>query len=224
MKPLTLPEGTTANIKRRVEYTERKLGLTRTKYQDNPWYWGKAVPPPELTDTQYCTTVRLHNSDVRQFYHLLAKCSAKTPPSERTEVLTPEAAADFWPGLLILDVPLERWDRDHYQNRIEHLYDVLRGVKSEGVTLSTKALTPQQACAVISLFGGVFASGFDNELRPEVPKGYDRLFFSHTGDYEWCSHCGAIATDDVRERIAKCRKKCGGMGCELKREVGESYE
>ncbi len=163
-----------------------------------------------------CEVAERHNAEVRWFYDRLREWSAK--PVKGGETITPEGAATFWPGLSLIDVPPERWTTDYYRSRMDALYGAMRGQESdaEGMTLDAKKpLTAEQAGAIINLIGQWLDPG---DLRLSVPNGHDSLRSSEDGGYSWCEGCGAVAEEDVDERIGCCRKR---GGCPLRRDYGE---
>ncbi len=121
-------------------------------------------------------------------------------PQPPPVMMTPEDAQSFWHGLQQIYVPAHRWTSNYYRDRMEHVYKVLRGSESEGVTFDCKGLSPKRAAAVINLFSE-FLDRYD--LRLDVPKGRDQLASSSDGEYDWCEKCGAVDPDDGRA----CRKK-----------------
>lgn len=200
--PLTVPAGTLAACQAHVAHVEEKLGFEATKYGDNPAHWKSTTPRAGVTDEVLCETARTHNEWVHWLYQRFGAWSA-TPPTGDTESLTPEDAQTFWHGLQEIDVPAARWTADYYRNRMEHVYEVLRGRGSEGVILDARALTEQQAGAVMRILETYLDA---HDLRLEVIRGRDCL----TDDYAWCEKCGAVD----REEAADCRKR----GCPVRAE------
>jgi hypothetical protein len=85
---------------------------------------------------------------------------------------------------------------------MEHLYEVMRGRESNGVTFDVKPLTEKQAAQVINLFSEFLDP---DDLRLNVPDGRDYLASSADGGYEWCDKCfKPIAEDDTSCRRRKC--------------------
>jgi len=201
--PLSVPAGTKDSCIAHVTGVEQKLCIPRVQYKDNPPHWDTLFKwdIKAIDDALLCETVIEHNQWVQSLYEAFGKWS-KTPVADGEE-LTPADAQEFWFGLELLEVPLEKWTQDYYRNRMEHLYEVMRGRDSEGVSFDTKALTVRQAAEVIILFSEYLDSG---DIRLDVPAGYDELAASSDGGYEWCDRCGkAIHPDD----IARChRRKC----------------
>jgi hypothetical protein len=192
--PLTCPKGTLAKIQQHVRETEEVLRLKTTKYLDNPPHWDHFAwreVVPELDDKVLCGAVSEHNAWVHRIYGKFAKWSA-TPPGGETETITPEQAQTFWHGLEELTVEPERWTADYYRERMNAMYDVLRGRETEGTTLGADPLTAEQADAVIGLVS-VYLDTHD--IRLSVCKGEDHL--TDSDGYMWCSRCGAINSDDA---------------------------
>jgi len=127
------------------------------------------------------------------------------PLSGEKETISVERAAEFWPVLtLSIDVPYWRWTAEHYHNRMEHAYEVMRGRSSEGEHFDEEPLSVRQANAVIRVFSRWMD---EHDVRLEVPVGHDHLARSDTGGYDWCEHCGAISEYDVRNRAAECDRR-----------------
>lgn len=199
--PMIVPKGTLENAVARVAAVEETLGIKRSQYKDNLVHWDHWDPEfragfPSADDKLLCETAREHNDWVRLFYDQLADW-AKNPPTDG-EKITPEQAAEFWPGLRMIEVRVERWTVEYYRNRAEHFYEVLRGRESEGTIWPTDVpLTPEQAGAVTWLFGFLDPG----DLRLEVAKGEDHL--SDSDEYDWCERCGAMPQDET----PNCRQK-----------------
>lgn len=198
--PLMVPKGTKDVCVEHVLEVERTLSIPREKFKDNPPYWDTCFKWKRSVDDEVlCETVIEHNEWVRSLYESFGSWSKN--PVVDGEVLTPEDAQQFWFGLRQLDVPIERWTADYYRNRMEHLYEVMRGRPSEGVDFDTKALTVRQAAQVILLFSAYLDGG---DIRLNVPAGHDELAASCDGGYEWCEKCcRAIDPDDIKN----CRRK-----------------
>lgn len=176
------------------------------------------------------TAVRSHNSFVEGFYEQLGKWSEEPPAVgshrglygakvEAVEELRPEDSAQYWGGLAKLEWPREHWTKDHFTEHMEHLYEVLAGRESRGVTIDCKPLEADQISALIVLFEAEldqwnydrrFAVPLDEELE-----SYDRIACSDEGGYDWCSHCGPINSDDFRKRCEICPRRGTGE-CELR--------
>lgn len=197
-EPMIAPKGTLSSIIAHVEGVEETLGLKREQFNDNPVHLNYDWLTDDIDDKVLCKTVSEHNEWVRTLYDLIAEW-VESPVADG-ETITPEDAATFWHGLRILDVPTNRWTGDYYRSRMEHLYEVMRGRPSEGVTLDADPLTPKQAGAIVCLFSGWLDP---QDLRLEVPKDCDHLASSYHGEYDWCERCGAVLpeyADSCRER------------------------
>lgn len=233
-KALTVPGGTKKDALAHVADVAGKLQLKYVppyegNLKDNPLYpghwdsWNQDFS--KLDADLVCKTVEDHNNWVRYMYEQLGVWS-KTPfvPTafiKKSEQLTPADARDFWHGLEQLTVPPEMWTRDYYRARMESLYSVMRGEKSEGVTFDAKPLTQQQAGAVIN----IFSTYLDNhDLRLDVVQspgrgfnGQDRLASSEDGGYTWCS--GDKRGEGCYKPIDyDCLGECRRRNCPLKSE------
>lgn len=189
---LMVPKGTLAGILCHVQEVEFVFGLETEQYLDNPPHWKATKPTKQISDDVYCDTASRHNDWVRRLYRLFGEWS-KSPAADG-EQLTPENAKTFWHALTTFDVPPERWTADYYRERMEHLYRVMRGRDSEGVTFDAKALNIKQAAAVITLFDQYLDPA---DLRLDVPNGRDYLASSSDGGYDWCEKCGPMVWEDV---------------------------
>ena len=206
-KPIRVPAGTLADCQSHVASVEKTLGYETTLYLDNPKHWlARNKPKDGVTNEVFCETAMRHNHWVYWLYDRLEEWSKKKPEG-KTEKLTPKDAATFWHGLEEIHVPVERWTRDYYQDRMEHLYEVMRGRANEGVTFDPKALTVKQAAAVICLFSEYLDA---HDIRLDVPNGHDYLASSYDGGYVWCEKCGPVHPDEEE----CCRKR----GCPLRAE------
>lgn len=201
-KAMTVPAGTLKACQDHVRLVEASLGYEATRYKKNPAHWRTTVPREGVSDKDFCAVAMRHNGWVRYFYWQLEEW-AKKKPTGATERLTKAGAQTFWHGLQEIDVPAGRWTKDYYRDRMEHLYEVMRGRESEGVTFDVKALTPRQAEQVIILFSFLDPG----DIRLAVPKGKDRLASSDDGEYVWCEKCGAKDTEEADD----CRKR----GCPI---------
>jgi len=190
-----VPKGTLQELSNNFKALENALGCTIPEST-----WEKNVNPPVFVE-MLCSFVDRHNKAVIRFYGLL---EAKLEQSFGTEVITPEIAATFWKQLKIIELSPKFWSGDYYRDRMEHLYDVLRGRESEGVTWSKGAkLTPTQAANVINLIASYLEPNH-SDLRLDVPKGHDYLASSYDGGYEWCDRCNAAIADSD---IGDCKKR-----------------
>lgn len=197
-KPIMCPKGTFAAIMSHIQNVEETLGLKREQYDNNPVHWNYDWLTDDLDNEVVCQIVEMHNRWVRWLYEEIADW-AKNPVADG-EAITQEDAQKFWHGLRTLNVPTERWTGQYYRFRMEHLYEVMRGRPSEGVSLDAEAMTPDQAGAVIRLFSEYLDP---QDLRLEVPKDCDHLASSFYGEYDWCERCGAVLpeyADGCRER------------------------
>jgi hypothetical protein len=193
-----VPHGTIRSCQRHVTEVERVLGFRKTRYKKNPAHWDKRVRV-DVTDEVFCETATNHNRWVVHFYEDLAKWSADKPSGE-VEKLTNRIAQTFWHGLEPIVVPVQRWTNDYYRDRMEHVYDVMRGREDEGASLGTEPLTTRQAAGVVILFAEFLDRG---DIRLDVPNGYDDLRASYDGGYDWCETCGPMVWEDVGD----CRKR-----------------
>lgn len=197
-KPITAPKGTLAKMRTHVAYIEEALGLDGAEGWRFPKY-------EDVEDKVLCEKALDHNCWVEWVWDRFEAWFREAPRGE-TETITPEDAATIGHALQPINPPVERWDRRYYRNRMEHLFEVMRGRGSEGVSFDEKALTPKQAGAVISLFSFYLDS---DDIQLEVPKGADKLASSYDGEYEWCEKCGAVWPDDAGD----CRKR----GCPVRK-------
>ena len=212
-KAIRVPKGTFERCLNHVKDVEKKLGLETTQYQDNPPHWKSTIPKEGVTDELYCRVASNHNRFVQYLYADLAKWSKTILKKANSELLTPSRAAKFWHGLQTIEVPPHRWTRDYYRDRMEHVYEVLRGVESEGCTFDAKRLTIKQAAAVIRVFEQYLDK---HDLRLDVPNGHDRLKSSHDGGYVWCEKCGPVDGEEVDTKSRFCRRR----QCPIKAEYG----
>lgn len=213
-KPIRVPVGTLQRALAHVDEVTKTLGFKVEKYKDNRAHWRVKEPGKRVTDAEYCRTVDEHNRWVRCFYADLAGWSNTILNGATSELLTVEGAASFWHGLQLLDVPPARWTKRYYRDRMEHLYEVMRGRPDQGVTMDAKPLSAKQAAAVINLFAAYLD---DHDLRLDCPNGHDMLKSSYDGGYTWCEKCGPVDENDVLEQADRCRKR----GCPIKAEYGD---
>jgi hypothetical protein len=149
-KPLYCPPGTLAGIMAHVDQVQETLHLKTEQFLNNPPHWMNRRLYDGIDDAIVCETIRRHNEWVRDLHTRFAKWAQA--PAEGAEVITPDDAKTFWHALACLEVDPDRWTRDYYRNRMEHLYEVMRGRDNEGVSLDeVKPLTQAQAAAVIGL-------------------------------------------------------------------------
>lgn len=186
-------KGTYDRILKHVNDTERRLGIRREYYNgDCRWnHW--PLVAKEIDDKEYCDAVECHNAMVQYFYSEC--CEATNEPTEkRPDRITPDMAKNLFIGLSELDVPPERWTRGYYQNRMEAMYQTLRGNPTEGMSIDSEPLSLKQARDVIVLFAQYLDK---NDIRLDVCKGQDELTDSYSEGYFWCAKCGAVDYDDL---------------------------
>ena len=193
------PVGTMAEIRQHVEWVEETLGIEREKYLENPVRWKTGYRYEGIDDEVLCEVASEHNRWQKRLFDDFQKW-ADNKPGEGMEEITPEYAEWFFPALQEIIVPVQRWSRDYYQERMEVYYEAMRGREAEGITLGCRPLSVQQANAVVWLFSQILD---EHDIRLEVPKGCDSLYSSDDGGYEWCEKCGAVLPDDA----AWCKKR-----------------
>lgn len=224
-KTLTVPAGTKTQALDHVNEVQRLLNLElEPPYKGNLEAYGDLYPShwdtwkrnerwEKLDDKLLCDTVEQHNRWVRSMYENFGQYAEKpfvATPHVGTEELTPADAREFWHGLTVLEVPVERWTRDYYRARMEALYEVMRGRPEEGMDFDAHPLSQQQAAAVIRLFEQ-YVDGHD--LRLDVVQqpgrgfnGLDLLASSYDGGYAYCDGCFKAIDPDS---IGDCkRRKC----------------
>jgi hypothetical protein len=211
-QPLFAPKGTLHSIMEYVAHIESTLKLTSEKYGDNPAHWTRQSKRFDgIDDKTLCREVSAHNAWVRTLYRQFSDWSKN--PVRGGEKITPQAAQKFWHALERLDVPVSRWTDDYFRERMESIYEAMRGRESDGATFDAKPLSPEQANAVLNLFSFLDVG----DIRLEVPVGCDYLASSAEGEYSWCEKCGAIAEDEVAHRSRFCRKP---GGCPIREQCG----
>jgi hypothetical protein len=201
-KPMRVPAGTMARIESQIRATESALGFKREKYRNNPERWVTHTVGDDIDDKIACHAVSEHNRFSFWLWRRIHEWS-KQHPDGKTEVLTVKKSAALFPFLGQIDLSPERWTADFYQERMDEVYEVMRGRPTNGIIFDAKALTPAQADAIITLFSGCLDI---HDVRLAVPKGHDSLARSDDGGYQWCDKCFcAIAESD----IGCCgKKKC----------------
>lgn len=213
-KTLQAPAGSLAEIKAHVAEVERTLGLKQTSNgPGHATYWDYATRPDgksaaDMNHDLLCRTVSDHNAWVREIYQIFGEWSKGAP--EPSETISPEDAAAFWHGLTELVAPPSRWSSDYYRERMEHVYEVMRGRKDAGVVLGAPSLSPKQAAAVIRIFSEYLP---DHDLRLDAPHGKDFLASSSDGGYDWCETCCRPMIFD--EAVLSCKRR----KCALKDEI-----
>jgi hypothetical protein len=228
LKPIEVKAGTLAMIESHKAMLVEVFGLSGDPSQ---WHWTISsklrtrcvpsshrmdlVPAREddaglLTDKHVRAISCAHRRLVDVVWARIATDQA-APLGEEPETITVEQAAEFWPVLsLSIDVPFWRWTAEHYHDRMEHAYEVMRGRSSEGVHFDEEPLTIRQANAAIRIFSQWMD---EHDVRLEVPNGHDMLKRSDTGGYDWCEHCGAIDEYEVRSEVSGCER---GKDCPLR--------
>lgn len=212
-KAIVVPAGTVKRCQDHVAGVESLLGIKSERYRRNPRHWIRPIPIEGVSDEVLCKTAMEHNAWVRHFFTKTQEWS-KAKPTGDTEKMTPRDAQTFWHGLEDIKVPTERWTDEYYRDRMNHLYEVMRGNESEGVTFDEKPLTPRQAAQVINMFSFLDPG----DARLDVPRGCDYLASSEDGGYDWCerSGCGAMHPDDWPH----CLKR----GCPIRAEFDRDDE
>jgi len=209
-KPVTVPKGTLAKILERVHFTENELGYEIEESPNGHRYWRDKKPKDGISDEVFCQVASKHNSFVIALYEELERYSEM--PAVDGETLTIEQSEGYWYGLVTIHVPIEKWTEDYYRERMDELYETMRG-RGEAVTFDSKPLTPRQAADVMNIFSQYLDKW---DLRLDVPKGHDYLASSNDGGYYWCEKCGAVTEEDA----ANCTKR----KCPIKAEWGEEEE
>jgi hypothetical protein len=154
-----------------------------------------------LTDSHVREIANAHRLFVDAIW---ARMSAQGQGCDELETISVEKAAEFWPVLyLSIEVPYWRWTAEHYHNRMEHAYEVMRGRSSEGEHFDEEPLSIRQANAVIRVFSRWMDA---DDVRLEVPNGHDELKRSDDGGYSWCENCGAVDGSEVRWQAARCER------------------
>jgi hypothetical protein len=212
-KAIRVPVGT-------IAWAERHLARLREVFflDDDRADWYRQVghviaDGKTITDDALCDIATKHDLFVDAMWSAIANNKEHTGKTER---LTPKKAAQLWPGFTMqITVPANRWTADYYQAQMEHAYEVMRGRESCGESLSYgEPLTERQAAAVIILF----SQWLDHhDIRLDVPLDHDHLGRSDTGDYDWCSDCGPIDSDESFARAQHCPK---GAECCLRESFG----
>lgn len=180
-KAMRLPKGTIATVEQRIAETETALGITRETYNGELRWNHCPLVKATVTDGVYCSTVENHNRTVRWFHSILEDAHKKWITKD-FDKLTPSKAKTFWFALSQLNVPVERWNDDYYQARMDALYSAFRGEETEGMSFDAKPLDTKQADAVIGMLSGWLDHA---DIRLSVVRGDDHL--SRSDDYMWCS-------------------------------------
>lgn len=203
------PKGTKDSIVAHFAKVETKLDM-QTPGGGSKWHWFNVRDAVSRADDEVlCEIASNHNAFVRRLYERLGEWS-KTPV-KGGEQITPRFMKRYWDGLTNIEVPMSKWTDDYYRERMEHLYEVMRGRESEGVRFDEKPLTERQAAQVINIFSFLDPG----DLRLDVPKGCDYLASSSDGGYDWCEKCGAILPevgDNCRKRACPIRAERDALG------------
>jgi len=174
------------------------------RWASEPEWWTKPVPGGRMAlwgaDRPLVETFDW-GTRVTSRYHCALLVPLNPDRTPQTEVLTPEQAQTFWHGLQAIDVPVGRWTEEFYRDRMDHLYEVLRGREHEGASIDCDPLTPEQVADVVWLLdtGGYIPSG---GLDLDVPQGCDGL--SSADEYKRCTICGAVDLEELCEHLAWC--------------------
>jgi hypothetical protein len=251
-KPLRVPEGTLADLWSKIERVESVLGLERTpsytpegEDQRPGWSWRSVEkciraklgerPEHHLAAREWdsdrermAEVIEWHNDFVRRLYDDFGKWSTDLKGKRKgVEVISLEAAAEFWGGLKILEFPRDLWTERCFENHMEHLFTLISKRKSQGMSLDCEAFSDKQKSALIWLLEGELDQwGFD--MCFEIPLSadltpYDFLVHLSDGGYDWCSFCGAIYSDDFRHRCEVCPRAKDG-NCELRNDYPAEFE
>lgn len=194
---VTVPAGWFERAMLHARQVENRLHIERDT-DTGQWKRTKFEGVP---DDVLCGTAEMHNAWVRHVYDELATY-AVSPPQGAVEVVTPEKARELWPALHFIDVPPERWTANYYKGRMEVLFEVMTEGECNGISFDVETLTPEQAGMVVLLFAEFLDT---HDIRLAVPRGYDFLARSDTGEYDWCEkHGEAIYVDDSCSEVATC--------------------
>lgn len=228
-RTMSVPSGTLQAIQDHVAWVEGKLKIETEEYQGETRWKSLSHPFGEgVSNETLCEVASEHNQWVRWLHERFGEWSEarrkkKSPEGvwekqawrdgrwgivtvgrkefPAPEKLTPKQAQTFWRALNEIHVPVSRWTRKFYVDRMNHLYEVMRGREHEGVTFNARRqLSPKQAAAVVMLFAEHLD---DKDMRLDVPNGRDYLASSYDGGYDWCEKCGPVHPDDV----GGCRRK-----------------
>jgi len=205
-KSVRVPKGEKKRIAAAIRRVKDALGfkLIRETYKDmhgkkeKRLRWVDEVRE-DVPDEVLCQEAEDYNAFIRQFYEDLSNWFKH--PIKGGEVLTPKQAEKIWPCLEIINVPIERWTREYFKNRMQAIYETLRGRPSEGMEFDAPPLTTEQASEIFPMFDYLLNEEWSDTLRLAVPKGWDSLASSDDGEYEWCEKCGAVDSDDPCEHL-----------------------
>jgi len=215
MEPIMVPAGTYKKILNQIESVENELGFKREKHEDNQWHWQETLKD-DVSDATFCEVVWSHNAFVRSLHDNLRKWAAEKPDGE-TEIITVEQSRDFFPGLRQLSVPYERWTEDYFEEKLENIYDIMRGRNRDGVSFDAEPLSEEQAAGVVLLFQEYIVGHERFPKNYDVPRGCDYLADSE--DTAWCEQMGfCVHPNDVGEcdgcNVEKCDIYCEYYGCD----------
>lgn len=230
----SVPKGLFKSIMARVLEIEKAMGIELERYPDKPGVplrWNGFKPMgADLKDEEFCALASRHNRWIKELYEQVAFWfknpftigkghqdegpNRAWPAGTRSEKITPKAAQKFWRALYPITIPVSRWSKDYYRERMEVIYEVMRGRTTEGITFEDKPLTIRQAAEVINLFSEFLDSA---DLRLDVPNGHDQLKASYDGGYTWCEKCGPVDEDDLDGKIDGCRRR----KCPIKAEYAD---
>ena len=203
-RPIAVPVGTHKKILKQIESVESELGYTREKYLDNPWHWRETLKDGVSGET-FCEVVKGHNAFVRSLYDSFQKWVAEKPGGE-TEIITVKQSRDFFPGLKQLSVPYEKWSEDYFEEKLENLYEIIRGRDQEGVSFDAEPLSEEQAGKVILLLHEYIVGHKRFSKNYDVPHGCDYLADSE--DTAWCEQMGWCVHPDDIGGCDGCDEKC----------------
>lgn len=223
-KPLVVPLGTLAAAQAHVGDVEEWLGLRAEQGSAaRPARWYSTTPTTSISDEVFCNIALEHSQWLDGFWQDLQKWAA-TPPGGNTEILTLEGASTFWHGLVRISVPVERWSREYYFERMKSMYKIMRGEPVEGIAWGGSPLSIKQASGVLWLVEQWL--GVDpGDQRLEAPREWRwcaktqkhklvqldlvERSGSYDGDgYEWCEHCGPVTQDNGDTGCPRSAKRC----------------
>lgn len=210
--PITVPKGTLKNITSHIAETVAALSPC-----DGGPLWGRI--DPKITDEVLCNNARRHNDFIEALWDTFFPAQ---PHKGATEQITPEDAQDFWFALRPIEVPMNRWTKEHAVLHLQDVFNTLRGRPQLGVQFDAKPLTIEQASAAIYVVKHLLNIDA-GDLDPQAPRMWvkgdrktaklewvDEVQTSAciTGHgYEWCEQCGAVALNPDA-RINCPRRKC----------------
>jgi len=155
--------------------------------------FAKAVPKAFENDDELCEFARDHNRFVGWLWDSIQEFGDK-PCEDNPVMLTDAYFKSIHAILKEVKVPIDRWSKDHYIDRMEAMFGIMTGNDADGIEFGSAPLTPEQAGSVIWLMDAMF--GIDqHQADLEVPKGCDYLLANE--DYHWCENCGAVTYEDT---------------------------